>query len=692
MKQLITSTIVSFAFATGLLQAETQAPKPYGPIPTKQQVDWQRMEYYGFVHFGLNTYTDREWGYGDEDPKLFNPSDFEADRIVKLFKNAGMTGVILTAKHHDGFCLWPTKTTTHNISKSPWKNGKGDLVFEFAKACNKNGIKFGTYISPWDRNHKDYAKPGYIKDYYGQIKELLSGKYGQVFEIWFDGANGGDGYYGGAKESRTIPKDYYNFPAVVKLIRGLQPNCIIWGAGIYGDARWGGSEAGHVSYPHWSAFSEKGTLVKEGKRWVPAEGDTSIRRGWFWHESANNSVKSPNHLLQVWLESVGRGANLILNVPPDKNGHIYPADAEALMGFKELREKLLARDFAIGAKAKASNTRGNSAKFSTKNLFDGNLETYWTIDDNYKDTPSVEITLPQKSTFDMVRLREQIRLGQRVSGFKVYAWENESWKEILDGKTIGNQVILPTKGGKVTTDKLKLEITKTLAVPCITELSLLLRPIALALPKIERKENDVHIVSEGGGTIRYTTDGSDPTDKSSEYKQPIPLPHGGTIKARVFDNEDNQSAVVANTIGVSKADWKIIDTTAKGSSPQNAIDDNPKTFWHTHQNQEQKPPQSFTVDMGSPCMLTAFSYLPRQDGTTNGMTDKYIFEVSPDNQTWEKVAQGEFSNLRANPIEHTVPIKKVENPIRYFRFTGTRAIDKNHVSAAEISVYSDSSK
>lgn len=684
----------------GSLHAAVQPPAPYGPTPTKQQVDWQRMEYYGFVHFGLNTYTDREWGYGDEDPKLFNPGDFNPDAIVKLFKAAGMKGLILTAKHHDGFCLWPTKTTKHNISLSPWKQGKGNLVKDFAKACYKNGIKFGTYISPWDRNNAEYARDGYLKTYYGQIKELLSGEYGHVFEMWFDGANGGDGYYGGAKESRTIPPDYYNFKKVVEMIRKLQPNCIVWGAGIYGDARWGGSERGHVGYPHWSTLSEKdsknegtfGNGSEVGKRWVPAEGDTSIRSGWFWHQSANNSVKSPSQLLQVWLESVGRGANLILNVPPDKDGHIYSADAESLMGFKELRDKLLSRNFAKGAQAKASNVRGNDAKFDPKNLFDGNLETYWTVDDNYTGTPSVEITLPRKVTFDMVKLREQIRLGQRVSEFKVYSWENGEWKEIVNGKTIGNQVILPTKDGKVTTDKLKLEITKTPTVPCITEFSLLLRPVALAQPKVERQGNDVHISSEGGGTIRYTTDGSDPTPQSTEYKQPIPLTQGGAIKARVFDNEGNQGPIGAKTLGVSKADWKIVETTANGSTPMNAIDDKPKTFWHTHQNQEQKPPQSFTVDMGNPCALKSFSYLPRQDGTTNGMTDRYIFEVSPDNKKWEKVAEGEFSNLRANPIEQTVPLKAAQTPSRYFRFTGTRALDKNHVSVAEISVYSGSEK
>lgn len=674
---------------TSSSQDKTLPPAPFGAVPTDAQVNWQRMEFYAFVHFGLNTWTGREWGYGDENPKMFNPTDFNADKIIKTFKKAGMKGMIYTAKHHDGWCSWPTKTTGHNITKSPWKNGKGDVVGEFAKACKENGLKFGTYLSPWDRNNAEYGRDGYLKAYYGQIAELLT-NYGPVFEIWFDGANGGDGFYGGARERRQIKGDYYNFEQIVKNIRKLQPNCIIWGAGHYGDARWGGSEKGHVNYPHWSTLSSTqpgggGTGNRGGDRWVPAEGDTTINHaGWFWHAGQASRVKSPEQLLNVWFDCVGRGANLILNVAADQTGNLDPADVKALLAFKELRDRLYANDFTKGAKATASETRGNSSKYSPGNMVDGNIDTYWAVEDGNL-TPSAEIQLAKPATFDVVRLREQIRLGQRVDAFEVDAWENGAWKTIVkDGKTIGNQVMIRLPE-PVTTDKLRLRITGSQATPCISEFSLLRKPIIIPQPEITREGDMLTIPEKPGFSVKYTTDGTAPTAQSSTYTQPVPFAQGGLVKACYIDKDGNIGPVKENRFGIPKTGWKIVSSTAGDAAK--AIDDNPKTFWHTHMAQEQAPPQSFTVDMGKPHDITSFSYLPRQDGTCHGMTDRYIFEVSQDGKTWKKAAEGEFSNLRANPIELNVNLGKKEPNVRYFRFTGTRAIEKNHVSAAEISVF-----
>ena len=621
----------------GMLQSPPQpsgAPAPYGATPTEPQVQWQRMEYYAFIHFGLNTYTNREWGYGDEDPKQFDPKKFNAQKIVRTFKDGGMKGMIYTAKHHDGFCAWQTKSTDHCLKKSPWKKGKGDVVKEFADACKKEGIKFGTYLSPWDRNAKDYGKDGYIKVYYKQIEELLT-NYGDVFEIWFDGANGGDGYYGGTREKRNIgdAEKYYNFEQIVKNIRKMQPNCVVWGAGHYGDARWGGSEKGHVNYPHWATLDTKkrdrgGTGIRNGDRWVPAEGDTTINHaGWFWHPGQAGRVKKPAQLMQVWFDCVGRGANLILNVAANRDGELDPADVESLMGFKKLRDELYAKDFALGGKpGKASNVRGNSSKkFGPANLTDGNPDSYWATDNN-KTEASAEITLAQKSTFDVVRVREEIRLGQRVEGWALDAWIDGKWQEVVAGLSIGNQAMLKFPGGEITTDRVRLRITNSPASPCISELSL--------------------------------------------FKMP--------------DVGDSDSGT--KIAGIKKGKWKVLSAPA-GTNAKDAIDGDPKTFWHTHATQELRPPQSLAVDMGEMLNVKGFAYLPRQDGTTNGMTSRYVFELSTDGKKWAKVSEGEFGNLRANPVEQIIDF--APRKARFFRFTGTAALDKNHVSAAEIGIIAD---
>ena len=454
-------------------------PTPFGAIPHERQVAWQRMEYYAFVHFGLNTFTGKEWGYGDEDPKLFNPTAFNARAIVRQFKDAGMKGVIVTAKHHDGFCLWPTKTTAHNISKSPWKNGKGDVLREFADACQAEDFKLGIYVSPWDRNHAEYGREAYVKAYHEQIREVLT-NYGPVFEIWFDGANGGDGFYGGAREKRTIPYDYYQFPKAVEMIRKLQPDCVVWSAG---DARWGGSEDGHVNYPHWHTMDSRkpgdlATGVRHGDLWLPAEGDTSIRPGWFWHENEDSMVKSPEKLMQVWFDSVGRGANLILNVPPDRDGKIRPQDLKSLTEFRKRRDALFSKDFAAGAATEAP-ARGGDARFSSANLTDDDIESYWATGEA-NPTPSADIRLAAPATFDVIRLREQIRLGQRVDAFSIDAWIDGAWKTLHAGKTIGNQVLIRLSTA-VTTDRLRLRITESAAVPCISGFSLFKMPDSPAI-------------------------------------------------------------------------------------------------------------------------------------------------------------------------------------------------------------------
>lgn len=664
--------------ACGLGCVVAQEPAPYGPLPTRQQVDWLRMEWYAFVHFSLNTYTGKEWGYGDESPTLFNPARFDAQAIADTFKDAGMTGMIYTAKHHDGWCAWPTRSTTHSIKKSTWKNGKGDVVKEFAEACKKAGIKFGTYLSPWDRNCAEYGRDGYRKVYYKQIEELLK-NYGPVFEIWFDGANGGDGYYGGARQNRNIGNadTYYDYKQVVKNIRRLQPDCIIWGASQRGDVVWGGSEKGFVKYPLWN---------NGGKTWLSLEGDTPINHaGWFWHSDQAGKVKSPDHLMQVYLSSVGRGANLILNVAPNRDGVLDKADVESLLTFGAARRQLLERDFALGAKAKASETRGK--EFNASKLTDGDIESYWCPKDG-TTMGEVEIKLKEETTFDVIRLREQIRLGQRVESFKVEAKLGETWKTIIEpwsgetesdlnvrggkGGTIGNQV-LRWLAEPVTTNHLRLTITAAKACPCISEFSVLRMPTMLPRPAISRVGDKVNIETNEAYQIYYTTNGRTPSTQAKEYSGEFTFNKPGVIKAVYVNKEDGSVGPVSTlNLGYCKSRWE--------SDAAAAHDDAPDTHW-----EKASAPASFVVDMNEEHEIAAFSYLPRQDGQTQGMTDQYRLDLSLDGKKWVKVAEGEFSNLRANPVELKVNI----NPqtARYFRFTARRALDGNASSVAEINMF-----
>jgi alpha-L-fucosidase len=231
--------------------AEIMPPALFGPLPSKRQLAWHELEYYGFVHFTVNTFTDKEWGYGNEPESVFNPTNFSAEQIVQTAKAAGMAGLILTCKHHDGFCLWPSRFTEHSVKKSPWKNGQGDVVREISRACRQAGLKFGVYLSPWDRNRADYGTSAYIEYYRNQLRELLT-NYGPVFEVWFDGANGGDGFYGGARETRNVDrKAYYDWPTTFKLVRELQPAaCMMSDGGP--DVRWVGNERGEAGKTCWA--------------------------------------------------------------------------------------------------------------------------------------------------------------------------------------------------------------------------------------------------------------------------------------------------------------------------------------------------------------------------------------------------------------------------------------------------------
>jgi alpha-L-fucosidase len=480
---------LSAAAACGhLVQAEsvTRDPAPYGAVPSKRQVSWHHLETYAFLHFTVNTFTDKEWGYGDEDPKVFNPTAFDADAIVRDLKAAGMRGVILTCKHHDGFCLWPTKTTEHCIRNSRWLDGKGDVVKDISAAASKAGMAFGVYVSPWDRANPLYATQAYLPVYREQIRELLT-NYGPIFEVWFDGANGGDGYYGGARETRTIDKDhYYEWPTTFAMIRRLQPNAVIFCPG--GDIRWVGNERGIAGDPCWETYGPPATGsqdehasadgsqnqlmtgLRNGPQWMPAECDVSIRPGWFWHEKENSQVKSPEQLIDLYFESVGRGANLLLNVPPNRQGLLQNSDVQSLAEFRRRLDRTFAVDLVQGAKLRASNVRGRSSRFDTRHLVNQNPATYWATDDSVRSADLV-IDLEEPRKISVVRLREAIFLGQSIRAFGLDVWQNDTWTQIDAGTSIGACRLIRCPG-QILSKKLRIRIVDSDARIALSELSI----------------------------------------------------------------------------------------------------------------------------------------------------------------------------------------------------------------------------
>lgn len=442
---------------------------------------WHEMEMNAFIHFTTNTFTGLEWGFGNESNSIFNPSGLDAAQWVRTLKEAGFKGVILTSKHHDGFCLWPSKYTDHSVKNSPWKNGKGDVVKEVSDACKKEGLKFGVYLSPWDRNRADYGSASYIEYYRNQLKELFT-NYGSVFEMWFDGANGGNGFYGGANETRKINgATYYDWPNTLNIVRSIQPNVLFFSdAGP--DLRWCGNERGLAGETNWNTITndtlyagkpkiEKllNTGSEDGTKWIPSEVDVSIRKGWFYHREEDSLVKSPETLFKIYLTSVGRGSTLLLNVPPDQRGLLHENDVKALQGFKKLLDQVFKINLARNAIVKANTYRGNDPNYSALKVSDGKKDTYWSTNDNVT-TGSLEIGFNKIQPVKYVVLQEYIRLGQRVKSFTVDVWQNNQWKQVASATTIGYKRILQLNDVK--TNKMRIHILAAKACPVISNLEI----------------------------------------------------------------------------------------------------------------------------------------------------------------------------------------------------------------------------
>ena len=463
MKTLLKASLLLLLNVHPAFSAD-DAITPCQPQPTIYQVEWQQMETYAFIHFGLNTFTDQEWGYGDVPLEKFNPTNLDCEQWARTLVLAGMRGVILTAKHHDGFCLWPTKYTDYSIRNTPYLDGKGDIVGQLADACRKYGLKFGLYLSPWDRHQAFYGTALYPDYYLMQMEELLT-QYGDLFEIWLDGANGGDGWYGGAKEMRKIDsRTYYNLPRILETISRLQPQAIIFSDGGPG-CRWVGNEKGFAGATNWSFLHSERVYPgydrakeltsghSDGDAWVPAECDVSIRPGWFYHQKEDDKVKTVDQLVDIYYRSVGHNATMLLNFPVDRTGRIHSADSLRAVTFHQRIQQELGKNL-LADKKKATT--------------DDDFETYSIL----QTGETLELKLPRSTRLNRILLQEYIPFGQRVKTFSVEYHNGKTWQTVDAGEemtTIGYKRILrfPT----VQTRRLRLTILDSRASVLLSEVA-----------------------------------------------------------------------------------------------------------------------------------------------------------------------------------------------------------------------------
>jgi alpha-L-fucosidase len=630
------------------------------------------------VHFAINTFTDREWGLGDEDPALFNPTDFSADQIVASCKAGGLRQLIITAKHHDGFCLWPSRHTEHTIAKSPYKQGRGDIVGEIAAACARHGLKFGVYVSPWDRNNPQYGRPGYVRVFHGQLRELLT-QYGKIHEVWFDGANGGDGFYGGARETRKIDAaTYYQWDAIRAMVRELQPDAVIF-ADSNMDVRWVGNEAGVAGDPCWPTMDEQpftrqrgNSGVRGGKLWNPAEVDVSIRPGWFWHPDENDQVRSPANLMKLYFESVGRGANLLLNVPPDRRGRIFDADVLALKSFGEALDRMMSHDLAQGAHVTASSAF--SPAFAPANVLSNTAP--WAASEDDRSGAWITLHLPKAETFNVVRLREACEFGVRIDEFAFDIWQDRKWQTLAQHSCLGPRRLLRLDA-RVTAQKVRLRIVKASASPVLAELGLYLLPELVEEPAIERDtQGIVSLRASGHGlALFYTLDGSQPSPASNRYGAPFALPAGGTVRALAVKTAGGtQSAVASREFDVAPKDWRVIAAT--GDKPQNLIEG--RTFLGPANS-----PVSIVLDLGQSHALKGFTLKPVVDHSITvtaaaqmGPPARFTAWVSADGQAWgEPAGSGEFANIAASRSVQRIRFDAPRHG-RYLRLELPRAVQE----------------
>lgn len=660
-------------------------PKPIGAVPTEAQIAWHKLETYAFVHFGLNTFNDLEWGYGNTPVATFAPQHLDTDQWVRTFKAAGMKAVLITAKHHDGFCLWPTKTTDYSVKNSPWRGGKGDLVKELSESCRKYGLKLGIYLSPWDRNHAEYAKEGYQKVFHEQIREL-STNYGPLFEYWFDGANGGTGWYGGANEVRKIdPQTYYQYEEAAKLLRQNNPDIMIFG-GTVPTIRWIGNEAGWAGQTNYASYDiHKERHHKEniwGHRgastWLPGEVDVSIRPGWFYHPRENHQVRSVANLMNLYYQSVGRNANFLLNFPIGLDGLVPKQDSINAVAYYNHIQRSFKTNLAQKAKVITKDTR-RGKMYAPKHIVDGNDDTYWATIDEAK-TAEVILRLSKKQRINNIVLQEYIRLGQRVEAFSLETknmrgeWQPIETSDSLT--TIGYKRIIRMRA--VETDAIRLRVTKSLGPVCLAELAAYFAPELVDAPHAYRDEQDRLIIVPSSiadrGNPTYALSYRLENGEWTPYTQPIVVP-SGHLNVEVAAFTDTHRSEAQFRFGYSAKHFQLLEV--KEEDRKKLFDGNGHSAVRLG-----KGIRNFTFKFDQASELSSFVYVPNQQRDAEGHIQVYKIYVDD-----KLVANGEFQNIKANPI--ATEIRFAQSVIgKVLRLEVERVLDdREEITIGDFAIY-----